>query len=155
MQNLLCAITKAWRRRPWSRAAHAAIACRDWITLKRLNDTKGRGNITNAARRSDIHPPFIKAADPLRRRRRVRGRLHRDHLPRPCDGERYRRRLPGCRWPLMNVSSGCASSPPHCCCCCRCLLHLAMRMTSYTPPNEFIWMGARVRQTRWINDDNR
>lgn len=48
----------------------------------------------HSSRRSGgFHPPLIQAADPLRRRRGVRGRLHRDHLPpavwlwKPwCDG---------------------------------------------------------------------
>lgn len=36
---------------------------------------------------ASIHSPFIQAADPFRRRRQVRGRLHRNHLPWSCDGE--------------------------------------------------------------------
>ena len=56
----------------------------------------------------------------------------------------YRRRLPGCRWSLMNVSSGCAPSPPLCfelphtttgwCCCCCCCLHHGMQMTCVREP---------------------
>lgn len=55
----------------------------------------------------------------------------------------YRRSLPGCRWSLMNVSSGCAPSPPLClepphtttgCCCCRRCLHHGMQMTCVRLP---------------------
>lgn len=59
----------------------------------------------------------------------------------------YRRTLPGCRWSLMNVSSGCAPSPPLCfelphtttgwcccCCCCCCCLHHGMQMTCVREP---------------------
>lgn len=61
-----------------------------WITLTRVNDRvprkhKHRGGEVRVWLR--IHPPFVQAADPLRRRRRVGGRLHCDHLPRPSDGK--------------------------------------------------------------------
>lgn len=63
-----------------------------------------------------VHPPFIQATDPLHRWGQAWGRLHRDHFLRPCRQALwcYRRRLPGCWWSLMNVSSGCAPSPPLC-----------------------------------------
>lgn len=44
------------------------------ITLTRMNE---RGEDKTIR-------PFIEAADPLRRRGRAGGHLHRDHLPRPC-----------------------------------------------------------------------
>lgn len=71
------------------------IAGRGGITPKRLHDREGVEENTCAythtrarthSERRAIRPPFIQAADPLRRRGRVGGRLHRDHLPRPCDG---------------------------------------------------------------------
>lgn len=49
------------------------------MSARRPPDWKKR--TCTRARTSD-GPPFIQAADPLRRRGRIRGRLHRDHFPR-------------------------------------------------------------------------